>query len=139
MSYGEQEASPRDVVDALRADATFRDGVTPRASRLDRAPADVLEEAQDYLHEMASVQSRVACDLWARLSRLLWSRAYQLDVDEQAFERLKSLGERHSLVFLPSHKSYLDGFVISSLTYEHGLPPNHILAGSNMGFWPLGW
>ena len=42
------------------------------------------------------------------------------------------------MVFLPSHKSNLDGFVMSSVTYEHGFPANHIVGGINMGFWPLG-
>jgi len=135
---GEGGTSPRDIVDELSASTTFRDGAVTLASELGRDPAQVIDEARRYLTEMASVQDRIACDLWARLSRFLWGRAYRLDVDTEALQGLRSLGQQHSLVFLPSHKSYLDGFVISSLTYDHGLPPNHILAGSNMAFWPLG-
>jgi glycerol-3-phosphate O-acyltransferase len=134
----EREKTPRDIVDELSSSATFREGAEGLAVQLGRDPSEVIDEARLYLAEMASVQNHIACDLWARLSRFLWRRAYRLDVEPDALERLRSLGADHSLVFLPSHKSYLDGFVIASLTGEHGLPHNHILAGSNMAFWPLG-
>jgi glycerol-3-phosphate O-acyltransferase len=41
-------------------------------------------------------------------------------------------------VFLPSHKSNLDSFVMTSTLYEHSFPPNHVMGGNNLAFWPMG-
>jgi glycerol-3-phosphate O-acyltransferase len=126
------------IVDDLLASRDFRAGAAGLASKLGREPAAVLAEAREYLTELTSVQNRFARDVWAQMSKFLWGRAYELDVDTAALERLRALNERHPLVFLPSHKSNLDGFVMSSVTYENGFPANHIVGGINMGFWPLG-
>ena len=71
---------------------------------------------------MASVQNRFARDVWAQMSKLLWGRAYRLDVDRVGLERLRELNQRYPLVFLPSHKSNMDGFVMSSVTVRERLP-----------------
>ena len=41
-------------------------------------------------------------------------------------------------MFLPSHRSNLDGYVMAALLHDQGLPPNHTLGGINMAFWPIG-
>jgi glycerol-3-phosphate O-acyltransferase len=130
---GARYKTARDIVEDLLASRGFRDG----AAQLGDTDA-VIEEAREYLTELASVQNRFARDVWAQGSKLLWGRAYELDVDTESLERLRALNERYPLVFLPSHKSNLDGFVMSSVTYEYGFPANHIVGGINMGFWPLG-
>src|SRR5438034_4109125 len=61
-----------------------------------------------------------------------------LHYDRAQLERLAALGQRHPLVFLPSHKSYLDALVLKYALYENGLPPNHTAGGINMNFFPMG-
>jgi glycerol-3-phosphate O-acyltransferase len=98
----------------------------------------VLTDARAYLQEMATQQQRVARDVWVRWARFLYERAYDLKVDPADMERLRELSAKHPLVFLPSHRSNLDGYVMAALLHDHGLPPNHTLGGINMAFWPLG-
>src|SRR5205807_71153 len=100
--------------------------------------ADVRAQALGYLEEMATTQSPLMRELWARWARLMYSRAYELTYDQAVLDRLRRLGSEHPLVFLPTHKSNLDGYVLASLLYEQGFPPNHTLGGINMAFWPLG-
>jgi glycerol-3-phosphate O-acyltransferase len=137
-TLGARYKTAHDIVEDLTASRSFRAGAERLARSQGRDTGAVMDEARACLTEMASVQNRFARDVWAQLSKFLWGRAYDLDVDEAALERLRSLNDRYPMVFLPSHKSNLDGFVMSSVTYEHGFPANHIVGGINMGFWPLG-
>jgi glycerol-3-phosphate O-acyltransferase len=129
---------PRDVKAELIGDQRFARGVAQLAHELDRPAADVRAQALGYLEEMATRQSPRVRELWARWARLMYSRAYELSHDPAALEHLRELGSQHPLVFLPTHKSNLDGYVLASLLYEQGFPPNHTLGGINMAFWPLG-
>jgi glycerol-3-phosphate O-acyltransferase len=113
-------------------------GVAALARRLDRPVAEVRAEAHEYVAEMATRQSRPVRMVWARLARAMYARAYELSFDPAEIERLRALNAAHPLVFLPTHRANLDGFVMASLLYEQGFPPNHTLGGMNMAFWPLG-
>ncbi len=135
---GARYKSAHDIVEDLLASRDFRTGAQALGARLGRDTDSVIDEAREYLTELASVQNRFARDVWAQGSKFLWGRAYRMEVDREALERLRELNTRYPLVFLPSHKSNMDGFVMSSVTYENGFPANHIVGGINMGFWPLG-
>jgi glycerol-3-phosphate O-acyltransferase len=129
---------PQDVKDQMVGSRRFDDRIAALAEQLRRPLMDVRTEALGYLEEMACTQSPLVRELWARWARAMYSRAYELRFDTAAIERLRKLGECHPLVFLPTHKSNLDGYVLASLLYEQGFPPNHTLGGINMAFWPLG-
>jgi glycerol-3-phosphate O-acyltransferase len=135
---GARYKTAQHIVDDLMESRSFREGAEQLAATLARSRDDVLAEARECLVEMASVQNRFARDVWAQMSKFLWGRAYELEVDQEGLENLRALNKLYPLVFLPSHKSNLDGFVMSSVTYESGFPANHIVGGINMGFWPLG-
>jgi glycerol-3-phosphate O-acyltransferase len=79
----------------------------------------------------------VAIDLWSQFGRFL-SRAYTIRVDRTRLRELKRLNRRYGLVFLPSHRSYLDPLVLRPALIENGFPPNHIMGGINVAFWPIG-
>jgi glycerol-3-phosphate O-acyltransferase len=135
---GERYRTPRRVVEELASDAGFVAGAELLAAHLGREADGVVADARAYLEEMATEQQRLARDLWTQWSRFMYSRGYELSVDQAALEELRELSTSHPLVFLPSHRSNLDGYVMASLLHEHGFPPNHTLGGINMAFWPLG-
>ncbi|MHB8692583.1 MAG: glycerol-3-phosphate 1-O-acyltransferase [Solirubrobacteraceae bacterium] len=129
---------PHDLEEQLISDRRFQAGLAALAASLGRPVGDVRVEALRGLEEMASRQSALARELWVRWARLLYSRAYELCYDRDAVKRLRELSGEHPLVFLPTHKSNLDGYVLAALLYEEGFPPNHTLGGINMAFWPVG-
>ncbi|MEA2168550.1 MAG: glycerol-3-phosphate O-acyltransferase [Solirubrobacteraceae bacterium] len=135
---GSARKTARDVVEDLASSRAFRDGITALAGRLGRDEDEVAEEARADLEELATEQTRAAQDVWERYARFLWSRAYELEVDTESLERLRELNRTQPLVFLPTHKSNLDGYVMSSVLHEHDFPKTHVLGGINMAFWPLG-
>ena len=65
------------------------------------------------------------------------TRSYVVDSDGPALPALRELDRKHSLVFLPNHRSYLDPLVLRSALGSHGFSPNYVLGGINLALWPL--
>ncbi|MFC9790186.1 glycerol-3-phosphate 1-O-acyltransferase [Rhodococcus sp. NPDC127528] len=134
---GSQYKVSRFVVDEITDTTRFHTGVRELAERLDISVAEVDKRSREALGELVATQSRRAVALWDRLGRY-FSRAYRLDVDTSRFEELRELNRQHSLVFLPSHRSYLDPLVLRPALVGGGLPLNHVMGGLNVSFWPIG-
>ncbi|MEO8605332.1 MAG: glycerol-3-phosphate 1-O-acyltransferase [bacterium] len=130
---------PRLVTEDITARPAFRGGVAKLAAELGEPEAALQRKAEAYLREIAATHSPYVIDLTARLIHLLYSRGYSgIRYDRQQLERLFALGQRHPLVFLPTHKSNLDHLVLQYVLHENGHPPNHTAGGINMNFFPVG-
>lgn len=127
----------RFVVEEITDTSRFTAGVKKLAAQLNLTVVDVERRARADLDEMVAAQSRRAIALWDQLGRY-FSRAYRLDVDTTRFEELRELNREHSLVFLPSHRSYLDPLVLRPALLANDLPLNHVMGGLNVSFWPIG-
>jgi len=134
---GDQYKVPRLVHQDLSASARFKAMVERLAREQEREVDDVAREADAALEEMVASQSRLAVDAWDRFGRWV-ARAYTLDVDSGPIEELRRLNRSRALVFLPSHRSYMDTLVLRPVLHRHGFPPNHVLGGANLDFWPIG-
>jgi glycerol-3-phosphate O-acyltransferase len=131
---------PRLVQEEIVARPAFRGGVARLARELGRDEASVAREARACLREIAASHSPRLIHLAANLIRFMYTQGYgeTLHYDHAQLEALAALGQRHPLVFLPSHKSNLDSLVLKYALYENGLPPNHTAGGINMNFFPMG-
>ena len=136
-SHSPAPGSTSQVREAILASERFRDTVAELARSTGRAPEDIRDEAEGCLGEMVAAENSTATDLWSRLGSWL-SRAYQIDADEVSLGRIRELDSSKTLVFLPNHRSYLDPFVLRAVLDRAGLPPNYVLGGSNLSFFPLG-
>lgn len=123
---------------SLLSDARFVAALDELAVRLEEPRDAIAQDAAACLEEMQTSQQRLARAVWARWATYLYSRAYTLSFDADALERIRVLGKDRPLVFLPSHRSNLDGYVMASLLHQQGFPGNHTLGGINMAFWPIG-
>ncbi len=134
---GGADRDPEQVVAEIFASHEFQAALARLADETVRPRAELEQEATTALGEMVAVQSQLALDAVDRLARFA-TRAYDIEVDSDALDGLRSLNSGHALVFLPSHKSYLDPFVLRGALGAAGLPCNHILGGINVSFWPMG-
>ncbi|GAA4471507.1 lysophospholipid acyltransferase [Rhodococcus olei] len=134
---GDQYKVSRFVVDEITDSRRYREGTRQLAVDLRIDPGEVDRRAREGLDELVATQSRRAVALWDRLGRY-FSRAYRLDVDSARFDELRELNHKHSLVFLPSHRSYLDPLVLRPALLANDLPLNHVMGGLNINFWPIG-
>ena len=110
------------------------------AGQAGRSTLDARHYAQNCLAEMAAVHSTFYLDLMAEIGRYLYTRGFDPEVQVPASDvrRIRELSRRRPLVFLMTHKSHLDGFLMVTMLHDMDLPPLHIFGGINMSFPGLG-
>jgi glycerol-3-phosphate O-acyltransferase len=129
----------RFVREDILARPAVRGGLARLAREQGRREEALLKRASRYLREIAAKQSPYVIDLSASLIRAMYQQGYRdLRFDPRQLEGISAIGQRHPIVFLPSHKSNLDHLVLQYALHSCGLPPNHTAGGINMNFFPLG-
>lgn len=128
----------RQVARQVARSPRFEEQVHKLAKQLGREAGDVAAEALVGLEEIVTVQSPAFALAFDFGLGPLHTRAWTVKAEESELARLRTLNERHALVYLPTHRSYADAFILSRLLRDHGMKRNHILGGNNLGFWPLG-
>src|SRR5438874_829040 len=103
-------SDPPMVLNILRSDE-FRQQAEDVAQRLGMSGQAVAEEAATHLKEMAATHNQRVIDRWTRFGQWML-RGYELLIDEEGLAGLRALDDRHSLVFLIAHRSYLDEWVV---------------------------
>lgn len=96
------------------------------------------KEAYLMLRELVCVQTPLFGSLQDRVLGSLYTRPWSLDVDWDALKHLQKEYANKSLVFLPTHPSYADSFILSKVLQSLGMPRNYVLSGDNLKFFPLG-
>jgi glycerol-3-phosphate O-acyltransferase len=107
------------------------------ASHLGRGVEDVRAEATAYVLEMAASHVPAVVRTWHALSAWM-VRGFQVVVDDDDLAKLRALDRDHALIFLISHRSYLDQFSFPPRLTREGISPTFGLAGANLNFFPLG-
>jgi glycerol-3-phosphate O-acyltransferase len=126
-----------DAVQAISGSAEFAEGIERLSVRLERSSAEVRAQAITGMAEMAARHARLPTWIWRRAGRSLL-RNYELRIDEQSLRRLRELDRTHTLVWLPSHRSYLDTWTAPAALDAAGFPPYYVMGGINLDFWPFG-
>ncbi len=124
------------VQDILRTEQ-FLDGVSSLAAELGRPRDEVERDAVCAFEEMIARHDPTAVAAYKGIGAL-FSRRYRVDVDHGALNRLRELDREHALLWLPSHRSYLDMFYLEQVAQDAGIRPAFVLGGDNLDFWPIG-
>lgn len=128
----------RQVARKVARSPRFVEQIDKLARQLQLPVGQVAAEALKGLEEIVTVQSPAFAAMFDYGLGPLHTRAWTVDADPGELARLKALNRDHALVYLPTHRSYADAFILSRLLRDNGLKRNHILGGNNLGFWPLG-
>jgi glycerol-3-phosphate O-acyltransferase len=115
----------------------FLNGTAKLASQLDRDVDDVRAEAEVCVREMAASHVPPVVRAWQAFSAWM-VRGFQVVVDPDELAQLRALDRDHALIFLISHRSYLDQFSFPPRLTREGISPTFGLAGANLNFFPLG-
>ena len=116
----------------------FIQQVEKLAGELGRSTESVAAEALIGVQEIVTVQSPAFGAAFDFGLGPMHTRAWTVDADLQGLRQLKELNKTKALVYLPTHRSYADPFILSRLLRDNGMKRNHILGGNNLGFFPLG-
>ncbi|MCA0303128.1 MAG: 1-acyl-sn-glycerol-3-phosphate acyltransferase [Proteobacteria bacterium] len=126
------------IARVLLDSAPMRAGLAEICGRTGLSPAEARRRARAALLEMVCVQAPAFRFLLDRAVGGLHTRAWSFDVDWPALDRLRATHPDASLVFLPTHRSYADAFVLMRVLVAGRMPPAYVLGGDNLRFFPLG-
>ncbi|HTO68801.1 MAG TPA: 1-acyl-sn-glycerol-3-phosphate acyltransferase [Myxococcota bacterium] len=137
--FGDRYKVPRLLVEQIVAEPSFRDRVAATGATLGLTRDESLQRAERALRELGTSHNLFAMEIFRRFTRWLYTLAYEpeIDVDPGELDKLRELGRRSPLVFVPSHKSNFDHVALYSLLASSGFPPPHTAAGNNMAFFPM--
>jgi len=131
-----RRGDPPEIATLLNS-AEFNNTTAQLASKLGRDVADVRVEAGAYVREMAASHVPVVVRAWHALSAWM-VRGFQVVIDDDDLAKLRALDRDHALIFLISHRSYLDQFSFPPRLAQEGISPTFGIAGANLNFFPLG-
>jgi len=115
----------------------FQAEVDELASSLKRNRQSVTTEVAECLGELSATHDPRFVEQWHRLGSWML-RGYDRLLDEEGLASLRALDREHSLVFLVSHRSYLDEWAIPPALVDQGVHQPFGFAGANLDFFPLG-
>lgn len=114
----------------------FQSELQRLAERQGRPVSELNNEAEADLKEMRSVRNEMAVRMFAALSRFVCRRGYNPHpvYDREEVERVRKASQERSLVYLVTHKTYLDFFVLYDFLYRQSIETPYIFGGLNMNF-----
>ena len=134
MTLTTRRAIAREVLSSVRFEAEL----AAVAKKAGKRPTEARKEAYSALLALASVQAPFFEFLFDRGLGPLHTRAWSLDVDWAALDRLQKENANKSLVFLPTHRSYADPYILGKVLRATRMSRNYILGGDNLAFFPVG-
>jgi glycerol-3-phosphate O-acyltransferase len=137
MTWPSWQMAETPEVETLLASPEFREQVATSAAEMGRSVPETMDEARRHLREMAGTHVGSVTQRWHRFGRWML-RGYDVLIDEEGLAHLRTLDRTHTLVFLISHRSYLDEWAIPAALSEFGIDPPFGFAGANLDFFPLG-
>ncbi len=137
--FGDRYKVPRFLAEQILGDVSFQDQLAAAGATQGLTRDESLERGERALRELATSHNLFSMEIFRRFSRWVCSMAFdpEFDVDPGELEKLRQLGRRAPLVFIPSHKSNFDHMSLYSLLFSSGFPPPHTAAGINMSFFPM--
>ncbi|WP_082393549.1 glycerol-3-phosphate 1-O-acyltransferase [Nocardia arizonensis] len=135
---GDRYKVPRLVAEEILDNTEFLRKLELIADRIGADSQEVYRRAEKCLNELVAAQSRLVSDLFTQAMRPVHASTWRVDIEEHGLDALRKLNRRYPLVFLPSHRSYVDAFVLGDVLARNDFPPNHVIGGANLNFWPMG-
>ena len=123
---------PREVAGQIVGSAHFGREIRRLAAETGRPEDEVATEAAADLESIVASLDPSAVDLFSGVLRPMHEKAWTVHADTAGLEPLRELNAEHALVFLPSHRSYTDPFVLADVLRSNDFPRNHVLGGDNL-------
>lgn len=141
LGFAARSATPfsrREVVQEILKSPRVHDALSALAAREGVELEGIVKRAKAGLESLVAEQNPWFSRIFDRVLGPMHTSAFSLNVDHGALRELEALSENNTLVFLPTHRSYADPFIVTKVLADTALPRNYILGGDNIGFWPMG-
>ena len=100
-----------------------------------------LKESEKNIKEIETKFSPFFAEKTAVFTKKLLKKQFsKIVVNHQELDNLRKLVSNHKInvVFLPTHKSYFDFFILFSILYNKKITLPLVVSGNNLSFFPLG-
>ncbi|NUS43421.1 MAG: glycerol-3-phosphate 1-O-acyltransferase [Mycobacteriaceae bacterium] len=138
LVIGDRYKVPRLVAEEIVDSPRFRARLDEIAEKAGIGRGLARRRGEKALRGLVAAQSRLVSDLFTQAMRPVHASTWAVQADEVGLARLRALNREYPLVFLPSHRSYVDAFVLGDVLAGNDFPPNHLVGGANLSFWPVG-
>ncbi|WP_252176910.1 glycerol-3-phosphate 1-O-acyltransferase PlsB [Endozoicomonas sp. 4G] len=121
----------RILVNGLIHTPQIRKAIEAEAAAREITLVEAENKARQYANEIASDYSYPVLRFLDILLTWFWNKLYDgLSINN--IEPIKALSQKHSIVYVPCHRSHIDYLLLSYALYYEGLTPPHIAAGINL-------
>ncbi len=121
----------RMLVNSLIHTPRVQKAIAAEAAAQEITLAEAEAKARRYANEIASDFSMPVIRFLDIILTWFWNKLYS-GVKINHAEPLRALGQTHTIVYIPCHRSHMDYLLLSYVLFYEGLPPPHIAAGINM-------
>jgi glycerol-3-phosphate O-acyltransferase len=122
------------VVNSPGVQAAIEGRARGRRSSIERSRAEAEQMFREIAANMNSTFLAILNFFVGAVMRRLFA-----SIELSGIEKVAEYAKRYPLVLVPSHRSYFDFLIVSSLFYANHLVPPHIAARDNMAFGPFGF
>lgn len=127
------------MIEKILANPELRDFFSEEAANQEKSVEEIAGKARRYTREIASDLKISYVKNWERALKWVWQNLYDgVDINKEAEEKIRKIARHYPVVYIPSHKSHVDYFLLSYVLYKMNLPMPLIAAGTNLSFWPIG-
>ena len=127
----------RTLVRSLSRDKVVREEIKAQSKGDLKKKSRLNKKAFKYANEICSdINYPIVRNLQRGLS-WFWNKRYD-GIHLQNLDKIKSIADDNSLVYLPCHRSHIDYLALSYILLEKGLMLPHIAAGNNLNLPILG-
>ena len=113
--------------------------VESQAENMKAGREKLRKKALDYYREIAADFSIVYIRFFERTMRYIYDRVFNgIQYNIEDIRKIREASQRGPLIIMPAHKSHMDYLIVSSIFYREKIIPPHIVAGSNLTFFPMG-
>ncbi len=127
-----------EVQETLLAHPAVGEAIAARAAEKGLSPEAARDEAIRMVREIAANMNSTFLAALNFILQAVMRRLFA-GIEVRGLDKVAGYAKRHPLVLVPSHRSYFDFVIVSSLFYTNHLVPPHIAARENMGFGPFGF
>ncbi len=136
-SIGPDISHRRTLVRSLTKDIDIRKEIKKQSKGNKRKKKRLNKKAFNYANEICSdINYPIVRNLQRGLS-WFWNTRYE-GIEVKNLERIKSIADDNSLVYVPCHRSHIDYLALSYILLEKGLMLPHVAAGINLNLPILG-
>lgn len=131
LVLGPDLSHQRNLMPHILRSPAVRHAMQQQEANKSQSPVEVRRQARSYVRE-------IAADYAAPVIRALelgldWFLAKQYDgIEVRNFERVSEVSQDCRLVYVPCHRSQLDGLLVGYSVIKRGLMPPHSAAGINL-------